>query len=47
MSRKRRQYSSDFRAKVALVALKGDQTTSELAAQNSQEETDTLYREIS
>ncbi|MGM0786050.1 MAG: transposase [Pseudomonadota bacterium] len=32
MSRKRRQYSSDFKAKVALAALKGDQTTSELAA---------------
>ncbi len=32
MSRKRRQYSSDFKAKVALAALKGDQTISELAA---------------
>ncbi|GHB12590.1 transposase [Modicisalibacter luteus] len=32
MSRKRRQYSSDFKAKVALAALKGDQTTSEIAA---------------
>ena len=32
MSSKRRQYSSDFKAKVALAALKGDQTTSELAA---------------
>ena len=32
MSRKRRQYSPHFKAKVALAALKGDQTTSELAA---------------
>lgn len=32
MSKKRKQYSSDFKAKVALVALKGDQTTSEIAA---------------
>ena len=32
MSRKRKQYSSDFKAKVALAAIKGDQTTSELAA---------------
>jgi len=32
MSRKRKQYSSDFKAKVALAALKGDQTTSALAA---------------
>ena len=78
MSRKRKQYSSDFKAKVALAALKGDQTTSEIAtrfeihptmvsqwkrelldnatgvfegkdgkaAQKSQEEIDTLYREI-
>ncbi len=78
MSKKRRQYSGDFKAKVALAALKGDQTTSELAArfevhpsmvsqwkrelldnaaglfegkggkaaQKSQEEIDTLYREI-
>ena len=28
MSRKRRQYSSEFKAKVALAALKGEQTTS-------------------
>lgn len=32
MSKKRRQYSSDFKAKVALAALKGDETTPELAA---------------
>lgn len=32
MSRKRRQHSGEFKAKVALAALKGDQTTSELAA---------------
>ncbi|MET4694661.1 helix-turn-helix domain-containing protein [Endozoicomonas lisbonensis] len=32
MSRKRKQYSSNFKAKVALAAIKGDQTTSELAA---------------
>lgn len=79
MSRKRKQYSTDFKAKVALAAVKGDQTTSELAdrfeihptlvsqwkrelldnatsvfegknggktAQKTQEEIDTLYREI-
>ncbi|WP_371258969.1 IS3 family transposase [Ectothiorhodospira sp. BSL-9] len=79
MSRKRKQYSADFKAKVALEALKGEQTTSELAArfeihptmvsqwrrelldkatgifegkgggkaaQKTQEEIDTLYREI-
>lgn len=32
MSKKRRHYSSDFNSKVALAALNGDQTTSELAA---------------
>lgn len=32
MSKKRKQYSSNFKAKVALAAIKGDQTTSELAA---------------
>ncbi len=32
MSRKRRQYSSEFKAKVAPVALKGEQPTSEIAA---------------
>nr|WP_275298249.1 transposase [Halomonas campisalis] len=32
MSKIRRHYSSDFKAKVALAAFKGDQTTSELAA---------------
>ena len=31
MSRKRWEYSSDYEAKVALAALKGDQTTSESA----------------
>ncbi|MFI9653071.1 IS3 family transposase [Guyparkeria sp. GHLCS8-2] len=79
MSRKRRQYNSDFKAKVALAAVKGEQTTSEIAArfeihptmvsqwkrellenatgvfegkgaskaaQKTQEEVDTLYREI-
>ncbi|MCG5517450.1 MULTISPECIES: transposase [unclassified Ectothiorhodospira] len=79
MSRKRKQYSADFKAKVAIEALKGEQTTSELAArfeihptmvsqwrrelldkatgvfegkgdgkaaQKTQEEIDTLYREI-
>ena len=78
MSKKRRQYSSDFKAKVALAALEGDETTSALAtrfelhptmvsqwkrelldnaaglfegssgkaAQKSQEEIDTLNREI-
>ena len=32
MSRKRKQYSPEFKAKVAMAAIKGDQTTSELAA---------------
>ena len=32
MSKKRKQYSPSFKAKVALAALKGDQTTAELAA---------------
>jgi len=32
MSRKRRQHSDEFKAKVTLAALKSDQTTSELAA---------------
>ncbi|TDA95450.1 transposase [Halomonas marinisediminis] len=32
MSKKRRQYSNEFKAKVALAALKGDETTSALAA---------------
>ncbi|RAR56803.1 transposase [Onishia taeanensis] len=31
MSKKRRRYSGDFKAKVALAALKGGKTTSELA----------------
>ena len=32
MSKKRKQYSPSFKSKVALAALKGDQTTSEIAA---------------
>ena len=32
MSKKRKQYSASLKAKVALAALKGDHTTSELAA---------------
>jgi len=32
MSKKRRHYSGEFKAKVALAALKGDETTSALAA---------------
>ena len=31
MSRKRRNHSPDFKAKVALAAIKGDETLSELA----------------
>jgi len=31
MSKKRKQYSPSFKSKVALAALKGDQTTSEIA----------------
>jgi len=31
MSKKRKQYSASFKAKVALAAIRGDQTTSELA----------------
>lgn len=33
MSKKRRNHSSEFKAKVALAALKGDKTLSELAQQ--------------
>ncbi len=33
MSRKRRNHSSAFRAKVALAAIKGDRTLAELAKQ--------------
>ena len=32
MSQKRRQYSASFKAKVAVAALKGDMTISEIAA---------------
>jgi len=32
MSRKRKQYSSEFKAKVALAALKDDETVTQLAA---------------
>jgi len=32
MSKKRKQYSASFKSKVALAALKGDETTSEIAA---------------
>lgn len=32
MSKKRNQYSASFKSKIALAALKGDQTTSEIAA---------------
>ena len=32
MSKKRKQYSSQFKAKVAIAAIKGDQTTADLAA---------------
>ncbi len=32
MSRKRKQYSSEFKAKVALAALKNDETVAQLAA---------------
>ncbi len=32
MSRKRKQHSAQWKAKVALAAVKGDRTTSELAA---------------
>jgi transposase-like protein len=33
MSRKRKQYNPSFKAKVALAAVKGDRTASELAGQ--------------
>jgi transposase len=33
MSRKRRQYSPEFKAKIALAAIRGEKTLSELAAQ--------------
>jgi transposase len=33
MSRKRRQYSPEFKAKLAIAALRGDKTAAELASQ--------------
>lgn len=34
MSKKRKQYSSDFKAKVALAAVRGDETIPQLAARH-------------
>lgn len=34
MSKKRKQYSSDFKAKVALAAIRGDETIPQLAARH-------------
>ncbi len=34
MSKKRKQYSSDFKAKVALAAIRGDETVPQLAARH-------------
>lgn len=34
MSKKRKQHSSDFKAKVALAAVRGDETISQLAARH-------------
>ena len=34
MSKKRRQYSPEFKAKVAIACIRGDKTTAELAAQH-------------
>ncbi len=34
MSQKRKQYSSDFKAKVALAAIRGDETVPQLAARH-------------
>lgn len=33
MSRKRRQYSPEFKSKIAIAAVRGEKTTAELAAQ--------------
>ena len=33
MSKKRRQYSPDFKSKIAIAAVRGDKTTAEIAAQ--------------
>ena len=34
MSKKRKQYSNDFKAKVALAAIRGDETVPQLAARH-------------
>lgn len=34
MSKKRKQYSSDFKAKVAIAAIRGDETIPQLAARH-------------
>jgi transposase-like protein len=34
MSRKRRQYSPEFKSKIAIAAIRGDKTAAELAAQH-------------
>jgi transposase len=34
MSKKRKQYSSEFKAKVALAAIRGEETVSQLAARH-------------
>ncbi|MEO0565432.1 MAG: transposase [Chloroflexota bacterium] len=33
MSKKRRQYSAEFKAKIAIAAIRGEKTASELASQ--------------
>ena len=33
MSKKRRQYSAEFKSKIAIAAVRGDKTTAEIAAQ--------------
>ncbi len=34
MSKKRRQYSPEFKSKIAIAAIRGDKTAAELAAQH-------------